>query len=161
MKKVERLRDEVQALSIIASKKSNLLNECTSVRNETEAVKVEVAKRKKITTNICQKLLLKSIKITEKATVNQNNQLSDTLDGLGGEDAPDFLPSLNSPAHIYPTADIQQHNIGFENTGGSESAFDHDSVWQSSNNNSRFQSKIKRAQVEDKYLSQSFSMSAL
>jgi GTPase involved in cell partitioning and DNA repair len=155
LKKVERLRDEVHVLSMTAARKSNLLNECAAVRDETAKVKAEVTKHKKVTINICKKLLLKSIRITDKATMNQNNQFSDALEKEDG---------LETFGREQTTSQGDLANgvdLSWSNNVHIDTSFDPTSVWQCSNSN-RIQSKLKQAkQVDSKYLSQSFSMSAL
>jgi hypothetical protein len=95
---------------------------------------------------------LKSIRITDKATMNQNNQFSDALekeDGLGRE-------QTTSQGDLANGVDLS-----WSNNVHIDTSFDPTSVWQCSNSN-RIQSKLKQAkQVDSKYLSQSFSMSAL
>ncbi len=149
LKKVERLRDQVQALSLISTKKADLYTECASVRNETLGVKQQIQKYKRNTMKLSKTLLLKGIRITERATMNQNNQLSEEFYNIGVE---------NNQKPPVAQDDVGNYNL-LADPSVNHTSLDIEAVWRSKNET---HSKIRRAQKDDTYFSQqSFSMSAL
>jgi hypothetical protein len=80
---VSKRKDEVKALSLLLSNKTMLEKEVLDYETKCQEIQAEVLKFRKLSMELCSKLIRDSFKIQGKQRINQNSELSKQLDELG------------------------------------------------------------------------------
>jgi hypothetical protein len=81
--KVDRWRDEVQALKTMLSTKSTLEDDCRAVKKSVDVAKADITKYRRRTLLLCKKLLMTTAHINNRAAASHNNILTEKLQTLG------------------------------------------------------------------------------
>jgi exonuclease VII large subunit len=164
--KLERLRDEVRALSFLVTDKVQLQNECEKLKKEIDLIQQEEKKFRKLTCQVSKKLIQQSIQLTDKAAFAANHNLSAKLHGLQDEEeeasASSPFQQLNKTFSSNFLEMIPEVNASTSTVLTTAPEFDPEAIWKlQSNSTSRLQSKLKKIKSELKFLSRSFSMQEL
>ena len=164
---LEKLRDEVKALSFLVTDKLQLQNECNKIQKEIERLQQEEKKYRKLTNQCCKKLIQHSIQLTDKAAFAQNNSLSEKLQGLSSTTNSNGDSEIQQNVSSPQLSAYQQYEVDIlepipEASSVLTNEIDPESVWKlQSNSTSRLHAKMKKIRSEHKFLSRSFSMQDL
>jgi hypothetical protein len=88
-KNVNQAKDELEALKLLLSNKVLLENESNKYRERANNLVIEKEKYRKMSLQLCQKLVKEAFKISGRQRVNQNAELSKQLDDLSSQDEQD------------------------------------------------------------------------
>lgn len=104
-KNVNKAKDELEALKLLLSNKVLLEKESNKYRERANNLVIEKEKYRKMSLQLCQKLVKEAFKISGKQRVNQNAELSKQLDDLSSQDDnDDFMVVKDDFALETPTS---------------------------------------------------------
>ena len=163
IQQLNKIRDEVHALSLLVNDRTQLHNECNKLKKEIEMIQNEEKKYRKLTNQFCKKLIDRSIQLSDKAAFAQNHALSEKLQGLSTPDENMLRQSLSTPT--FPSHNLTDgfmETIPEVNSSILSKEYDPNSIWKlQSQSTGKLHAKPKGMKTEQKYLARSFSMQEL